>query len=120
MPKRSALVLVTLLSLSGCFLSYKYDLVQNGIVCVDLEAPNEFPLRDLSVREEGDGIIIKGFLGSYTPAHDVTLQILAPDGEELWLTSVPAVRSNRRTTGRRFEASAPIDPPKGSTLRIAY
>lgn len=119
--KRLSMIMVLLMS--GC--SWRsYDLVQNGIVHVDLKAPKDVPLDNLLVTKEGDDVVVQGYFGGTRPPDTVTVSLVAPNGETLSESHVRTRRLSRRALMRRFQTR--FDgvggdfPPRGSTLRIIY
>lgn len=123
MKNMKRLTMSLFLLLSGCW-ARSYDLVQNGIVCVDLKAPKDIPLKDLSVTKEDSDVVVKGYFGGTRPPPSVTVSLVAPNGRDLAEVNVRTHRPSRRSVGRRFEVRLNGQqgdyPPKGSTLRIAY
>jgi len=123
MKNMKRLTMSLFLLLSGCW-ARSYDLVQNGIVCVDMKAPKDVPLRQLSVTKEESDVVVTGYFDSISPPPSVTVSLVSPDGTALAEANVRTRRPSRRSVGRRFEARLNGQqgdyPPKGSTLRIAY
>ncbi len=124
MTSMKRLTLALTLLLSGCW-ARPYDLVQNGMICVELQAPGEAPLRDLSVIQDDEAVVVEGFLGAGSPPDSVTITLIGPDRRVLSEASVvPPRRKNQALSRRlfvtRLEIGTREPPPKGSTLRIAY
>jgi hypothetical protein len=110
------------LLLSGCFAGpHRHDLVSNGVLCVDLEAPDDMPLRDLAVWQNGNVLTVEGVVGSLPAPRDANISVLGPGGTVLARSTGRFGRVSRRGgTRRRFVVSLPVLPPRGSTIRIAY
>lgn len=111
----SALVLLTL---PRC--TPKVDLVQNGLLCVTLDAPDDLPLRSLSVTQDGPDLVVRGSMDYLRPPREAVVELFSSDGTRLAHTTVKAVRPGHRGSRRRFEARLPAVAEKGSRVRIAY
>lgn len=115
---KKSLAMALLLLPVACW-HHQYDLVQNGVLCVDLGAGENMKLRYLSVTQEPDSITVNGRVDSDHLPESLTVAVVAPDGSLTSKDSVRMFRLGRHIRGRGFEAHLPGVPQRGSTLRIS-
>ncbi len=117
------LSIVMVAVLAGC--ATGKDLVRNGTLKVERIDSNRARLSSVYVRQEGEGIYVRGTLTkrsagrSPIPGH-VHITVFDPEGDVLGDTRTSYERTSGKARSARFYVRIPIELSNGSTLRVTH
>ena len=118
-----------LLFAGGCASPYSLD--HRGNYYIERIPSSRAYLSDVTVNQIGEKLVIQGLVSRHVAAFSgighVDVAVVAPSGQVISQAAVPyepktlpKTPGARKHRPSRFEISLPVNPPKGSLIRLAF